>query len=63
MTSIEWLVEQLKNINGIDIERLAATDRAKEMHRQEIIDAWDDGIDSFSTRSAEQYYNETFKKD
>jgi hypothetical protein len=37
-------------------------EQAKEMQKQEIIDAWEDGHDSFSTRNAEQYYNETFGK-
>ena len=32
-----------------------------ERHKQEIIDAWEDGQGSFSTRNAEQYYNETFE--
>jgi len=36
--------------------------KSKEMHKQEIIDSWEDGHDSFSTRNAEQYYNETFEK-
>ena len=35
---------------------------AKEKEKQQIIDAWEDGQDSFSTRNAKQYYNETFKK-
>jgi len=35
-------------------------EEAKEMHKQEIIDAWEDGHDSFSTRNAELYFNETF---
>jgi hypothetical protein len=35
------------------------------MHKQEIIDAWENGQDSFSSRNAEQYYQEqeTFNKD
>jgi len=38
-----------------------AINQAKEMEKQQIIDAWEDGQHSFSSRNAEQYYNETFK--
>jgi hypothetical protein len=60
MTSIEWLINAMenpnKNINWQDTKQ-----QAKEMHKQEIIDAYDkgefnDGIKEF----AEQYYKETF---
>ncbi len=75
MTSIEWLIEQLKSIplakdkdeftNG-DI--MDIVNKAKEMHRKEIIDAV--GVGSQFDRDylygyhdkAEQYYQETFKK-
>jgi len=33
------------------------------MEKEQIVDAWDDGKDSFSTRNAEQYYNETYGKE
>jgi hypothetical protein len=56
-TAVEFLVETLAE-NGIlhssDIEQ------AKEMFKQQIIDAWEDvGADGVTT--AKQYYNETFK--
>lgn len=35
---------------------------AVEIISNGLIDAWEDGQDSFSTRNAKQYYNETFKK-
>ena len=63
-TAVEFLVERLAE-NGIlhssDIEK------AKEMEKQEIIDAFDCGIYdggenvSHYNMNAEQYYNETFK--
>ena len=37
-------------------------ENTKEMEKEQILDAWEDGHDSFSTRSEEQYYNETFNK-
>ena len=53
MTSIEWLLNQI-NINGFQKETIK---QAKEMHKQEIIDAaerWK------GTDFAERYYNETY---
>ena len=32
-----------------------------EIEKQQIKDAWEDGQGSFSTRNAEQYYNENYK--
>ena len=38
-------------------------EKAKEMHKQEIIDAYDKGeFDCGCNGTSEQYYNETFKK-
>jgi hypothetical protein len=64
MTSIEWLIDALenphKNINWEDTKQ-----QAKEMHKQEIIDAhsfgqfYKHGCDE---DTSEQYYNETFNK-
>jgi hypothetical protein len=62
-TAVEWLVQE---INKISVSREAQLfidklkQQAKAMEREQIEDAWDDGIDSFSTRSAEQYFNETY---
>lgn len=72
MTSIEWLWEQIDNLVPYqDINSAqqfnGLLEQAKEMHKQEIIDAWKDGkgtLFSFSeNKTSEQYYNETFKKD
>jgi hypothetical protein len=35
-------------------------EQAKALHKQEILDAWEDGQGSFPTRNEEQYYTETF---
>ena len=56
-TAVEWLIEQVKSekyIEDINFEQ------AKAMHKQDILDAWEDGQGSFPTRNEEQYYNETF---
>ena len=61
MTSIEWLIDRLyQHEYHIDILDVATINRyfeqAKEMHKQEIIDAHISGYDS-SGGSAEDYYN------
>jgi hypothetical protein len=70
MTSIEWLIEKLGWNNRSDaINRIV--NEAKEMHKTEIIDAYDKGENSvygscgeiFTDGDSEQYYQETFKKD
>ena len=62
-SSVEFIFEELENReNGspyFTIEQIYK--KAKEMEKQQIIDAWEDGQNSFSTRNAEQYYKETFK--
>jgi hypothetical protein len=57
MTSIEWLIDQLIPKD----QREGITDiieEALEMHKQEIIDAYNNG----DLRSADLYYQETFKQ-
>jgi hypothetical protein len=67
MTSIEWLVDQLKLTHKEAYNDLyEVIQQAKEMHKQEIIDAWSDGAvgGQFTTTpdTPEQYYQETFKQ-
>ena len=65
MTSIEWLETELKKIPFVNPKE--KFEKAKEMHKQEIIDAWkmgrydSDEIVMTETFYAEKYYNQTFK--
>jgi len=62
-TAVEFLIEEIKPFLSMPIEDAYKTIlQAKKMEKQQIIDAWEDGHDSFSTRNAEQYYNETYGK-
>jgi len=61
-TAVEWLFEKIMDSNHDD-DIYEILEQAKAMEKEQIEDAWDDGIDSFSTRSAEQYYNETYGGD
>ena len=62
-TAVEWLFEQFENgdmYNVEDAQRIKH--QALAMEKEQIVDAWDDGQGSFSTRTVEQYYNETYGK-
>jgi hypothetical protein len=63
MTSIEWLIEELTPSIALQQKYIdELKDKAKEMHKQEIEDAyWDGGQNiPMSEKSCEQYYQETF---
>jgi len=68
-TAVEWLIEQIKKdsnlrLRGFDIDGVGK--QAKEMEKQQIIDAANlqrsdyRGMPTYN-KSGEQYYNETFK--
>ena len=59
-TVVDWLSKELMNVEPNTFGWDTLFEQAEEMYKQKIIDAWEDGHDSFSTRNAEQYYNETF---
>ena len=64
MTAVEWLEEQFEEsysyINEIFKETI---EQAKEMEKQQIIDAWIATDNELQRLAAETYYNETYKKD
>ena len=68
VSSVEWLADQVEDYIGLIPTDII--DKAKEMHKQEIIDAWLSAWkesmlnpleDKYYQPEAEQYYNETFK--
>jgi len=66
MTSIEWFFNELQRMQYfIGNDMLQSYKQAKEMHKQEIIDAHLDGQSLVSCKDeyAQEYYQETFKKD
>jgi len=68
MNSIKWLIDQLANVKYNPLEKDGYSkavekihEQAKEIHKQEIIDAWEMGrfnIDAVGL--GEEYYQETF---
>jgi hypothetical protein len=72
-TAVEWLVEELTKQNMFMHLFAKEIEQAKEMEKDNVCDAWDDGYDkgmrdriekiSNPVGNAEQYYNETFKSE
>ena len=62
MTSIEWFIEKIGIIDIKDHYYKELYEQAKEMHKQEIIDAYNKSFElrhkPYST--ADKYYQETF---
>ena len=74
MTAVEWLLENIKDVNYNTLEKNGCTialekihKQAKEMEKQQIIDAHGIKTKSINQDQSEiitgrQYYNETFNK-
>jgi hypothetical protein len=66
MTSLDFIIENLQSSKWEYTpwpERQKIIEHAKDMHREEVKEAWDQGrfnIDAIG--SGEEYYNDTFKK-
>jgi hypothetical protein len=78
MTSINYLIKEFSAVLGAiktepmqDLLLVDAINKAKEMHKQEILTAFDEGqeyeyqyhINNAPKFDSETYYQETFKKD
>jgi uncharacterized protein HemY len=57
LTAVEWLVEKLTETPYID-DFWGQVKKAKEMEKEQIMGAWHGDY-----KTAEQYYNETFKSE
>ena len=71
-TAVEWLFEQLcsnklswnKDINGkLYFDKITSDilQKAKEMEKHQIKDAWINSLTKGDYNSAEEYYNKTYK--
>ena len=64
-TAVEWLYEKIL-LTPLDIREInKCLKQAKEMEKEQIIDAWNDGYREFYDGSStpEEYYNQTFKSE
>jgi hypothetical protein len=58
-TAIEWLLSQKMALTSEEFDEIVQ--QAKEMEKQQIIDAYKYGNQSDVYFKPEQYYNETYK--
>ena len=66
-TAVEWLIENLPNLShkighGLAFEIHAKLQKAKEIEKEQIINAWMATDNELQRIAAEQYYNETYGK-
>ena len=61
-TAVEWLFEMLNNPKNDQVFTKKLLNKAKEMEKDQIMNSWVKGVISDDNMTAEQYYNETFKK-
>ena len=62
-TVVEWLVENLHLHNDVYFvtkDKRKIIEQAKEMEKEQIIEAWMATDNPLQRMSAEQYYNETY---
>ena len=63
-TSVEWLFEKLWETPKDKFTWHSILEQAKEMEKEQIIDAYDKGeFNQGCNEDAEQYYNETVKSE
>jgi hypothetical protein len=63
-TAIEWLISKLE-LAGYDLDKIPnIIARAKEMERQQIMDAFDEGDNRefYRRPQAQQYFKQTYGK-
>ena len=66
MTAVEWLFAQMSNVSAgfvTELNELEMLQQAKEMEKEQIMDAYKADLYPCSDEDAEQYYNETFKSE
>jgi hypothetical protein len=70
VTAVQWLIHQLITENEVTLkgENYKLFELAKQMEREQIIDAYDAGLfdgsmDDVNDRIYKQYYNQTYKSE
>ena len=63
MTAVEWVFDKMLDIaaGNSSLTTQEILEKGREMERKQIIEAYDEGY--ILLVNAEQYYNETYKKD
>ena len=63
-TSVEWLEQEFIALQNYSVNELGLFAKAKEMEKQQIIDAYNQGSDDLENLKylPFKYYNKTFNK-
>lgn len=61
ITAVEFLVELLPQIDWDDPYYRGILQEAKQIEKEQIMNAWASGVVSKNDMTAEQYYNETYE--
>jgi spore coat polysaccharide biosynthesis protein SpsF (cytidylyltransferase family) len=61
-TAVEWLIDRIEDVDLTEEMFEKIKQQAKELEKQQIIDAYEKGDKYKLEISGEQYYNETFNK-
>jgi hypothetical protein len=61
-TAVEWLFLMLNNPNKDQKFANKLLKQAKEIEKEQIMNAWVIGLFSEGKTTSEEYYNQTFKK-
>ena len=60
-TAVEWLIDKYIIVGGITP---AMVEQAKQMEKEQIIDAYDRGYNEYDIyRNGQNYYKETYEQD
>ena len=59
-TAVEWLIEQMTQRDVISIPKPEWIQQAKEMEKEQLFNAFDNGTYFSKWENAEQYYFETY---
>jgi len=62
-TAVEWLAKEISNQLGTNDLIEGLYKQAKEMEKEQIIDAWIVSDNPLQRIEAEKYYNITYKQD
>jgi hypothetical protein len=57
-TAVEWLASYIKGITDLNCDEII--EQAKQMEKEQIIDAYYEGKEYGFKEQGEQYYNETY---
>ena len=59
-TAVEWLMDRLPH--SIETQFSKQIEQAKELEKQQIENAFENGMNAVNIHNLEQYYNEIFNK-